>query len=64
VSEKEMTAEGLTKETLKKVREFCSLPKKEMKNIIKEKLKRLKLKLGDESIITGCSNSYSCWLVD
>lgn len=61
VSEKELLAEGLTKEDIKKVRKFCNLPKEELKNIIKERLKRLKTKMGDKSIITGCSNSYSCW---
>jgi hypothetical protein len=61
MTDDEIAEEGLNKQETKKVREFCSLSKKQMGKVLKERIERVKNWRNNESVILGYTNSYSCW---
>jgi DNA-binding transcriptional regulator YiaG len=48
--DEEIAKEGLNKQEIKKVREFCSLSKKEMGKVLKERIERVKNWRNNESV--------------
>ena len=62
MTEKELLDQKLTKEDIKEVREFCSLPTEEKERRLEKEFKKIKDKTckDKESKIVGYNNSYTC----